>query len=254
MNQGNAALFSIQDVPMMYKNLFEKELDFFKMLEVCRFVLRQTGGIASKTYLFKGTIENFKLHLPCNVFGIKHVSDSRPVSWYSGCLLNEQQNLLLNYRVDQSGNLGVYNPNATNVNNLDSETPIVYEVNKNVFSRPLGLMIDFENDDNKCLHFNHKWLPVDVLYVGTPTDSDGYPKVPEKVIWALAYFMHFLDVSVKYNMKQVDLNAKKEAEREKDIAIAQARVPDWVSTNETDDILNALTSFNRKQHNRQRRE
>lgn len=248
MNQSDAQLFSIQEIPMLYKRLFKKELDFYDMAELLPTIFTFIG-IPAKPYLYKGTIANFELDLPCGVSSIKHVSDSKPVSWYSSFVMGKEPSILMNYRVDQSGNYGIYNINATNSETLGVETTGVYEVNKNIYSAPLGRMIDFSNDDNKTLRFNFKELAVDVLYVGIQVDTDGYPKVSQKALNAIAHYMNFIDVRWKYNLKQADINMATLAENDKNKAIAQARTPNSISQNEMDDLLNVLTSSNRKKHN-----
>lgn len=251
MNQASAALYSVREVPLLYKRLFRKELDFYDMVELLPLILKKTGSIGTKDFLFKGTAENFVLDMPCPIHAIKHVSDSRPISWYNSYIIGREA--LINYRVDQSGNIGAYNPDATQSEDIGGETTALYEVNKNVFTAPLGRMIDFTNDNNTCLHFNFKSIKVDVLYTGTVVDADGYPKVPDKTLEAIAHYMNYIDVRAKYNLKQADANQHALAEREKNQALAQARTPDALSVNEMDDLLNVLTSWNRKRHNIQLR-
>jgi len=253
MNQANAKLYSINEIPMLYKRLFGGDLDIDDILGVVDGVLIATGTRATKHYLFKGNIVDFELNLPCNVYAIKHVCESAPSSYYAGYTIMRDSNLLLNYMVDPSGNAGAYNVDATSINVIEPEVPAVYEVNKNIFTVPLGIMIPFENDNNCCLSFNHKSLAVDVLYTGTVVDENGYPKVTEKTKIAIAYFMNYIAVRKRFNMKLADANMLNLAMEEKDQKIANARTPDAISQNEEDELFNVMTSSNRKRHNMQHR-
>src|SRR5690606_22047282 len=143
-----------------------------------------------------------------------------------------------------------YNPNATSINSIGpEETNELYEINKNVFTKPLGLMIDHENVHNKCLKFNHKTLDVDVLYYGVKLDQDGYPMVLEKSAEALAAYMNHIEIRKRFFMRQATVDQEQIARNDRDSAIAQARTPSSISQNEIDMLLNSMTSSNRKKHN-----
>jgi hypothetical protein len=213
MSQSSDVLHSIQEVPLLCKRLFGIEVDFYDMLELSPIVLRDTG-FAYKPKLFKGTVSNFMLELPCDVYGIKHVCDSKPLNWYSPFMKGQETIALINYRVDQSGNKGAYNLNATNHDVIHDVTVDTYVINKNVFADPLGRLIPHQNEENKCLHFNFKELPVDVLYVALNKDEDGYLKLPEKALHALAYFMQYIGIRIKFNMKEASPDQVKLAKDE----------------------------------------
>lgn len=252
-SQSSNKLYEVSEAVRMYKVLFGKDLDYFDMLLLLPTILGKTGSIATKQYLLKGKIVNSELELPAGVNKIEYVCSSVPIGDYNMSIGQTNQNLLLNYRVDQSGNLGLYNENATNFSVINPSESVVYEVNKNVFSRPRGFLIPFENDNNCCLKFNYKEMDVDVLYYGTVVDAEGYPKVPNKTIEAIANYMFFIDTRKRFHMKQVDGNMMALATADKNLAIAQARTPDSLSQNEMDQILNVLTSSNKKRHNLQMR-
>lgn len=250
MNNSSEIIRSIQEVPMLTKRMFGVEIDFYEMLELSREVLRQTGGLVIHPFLYKAKVQNFTLELPCNVVSIEHVSHSKPFQWYGGLIFNQNVNALVNYRVDQSGNQGIYNPDATSINELGpDETNALYEINKNIFTRPLGLMIDHRNEGNKCLKFNHKEIDVDVLYNGVVLDSDGYPMIHDKSAEALAAYMNHIEVRKKFFMRQASADQEQIARMDRNLAIAHARTPNSLSQNEIDMLLNSMTSSNRKKHN-----
>lgn len=251
MNSGSEVFHSIKEIPLLCKRLFELEVDFFDMLELVPLILRKTGSMAIRAKLYKGKVKDHHLELPCDVYGIKHVSSSKPVSWYGGTEV--QSTALVNYRVDQSGNLGAFNPDATQYELVNPVLVNTYVVNKHVFTQPLGPMIPFVNDQNKCLRFNFKEIDVDVLYVEMLRDDEGFPKVPEKTLEAIAYYMHYLKVRIDFFKKSATKDQEQTAKGDMEQAVAQARTPSFLSQNEIDDMLNVLTSFNKKRHNYQHR-
>jgi hypothetical protein len=254
MTESSQILHSIHELPMLHKRLHGYEIDFYDSIELLDLILRRTGSIAIKEYLFKAKIENFELKLPCNVYSIEHVCLSQPLSFYTPFLYGSRESMLINYRVDQSGNIGIYNPDATNINDLGNPgIGTLYEVNKKVFTGPLGRLVDYTNEENHCLEFNFKDAEVDVLYSGTVVDEDGYPKLAEKTLEAVSYYLHYIEMRKKFYSKQADRGMLEESKQEKDRALAAARTPSSLSVNETNEILNGWTSFNRKRHNLQMR-
>lgn len=253
-SQSSSSVQPIDSVIMMCKREFDLDVELDQVLASADRVAEQCGSIAPKYFLFRGgNIEDFELELPCNVYAIEHVSRSRPsYQWYAPVIITGYPDALINYRVDQSGNMGAYNPDATNYDNLgDNDAPAVYEVNKSVFSLPLGPMIDYQNDNNCCLSFNYKEGKVDVLYRGKIVDARGYPKLPEKTLTALAYWMQYLHIRKRFNMQMAGGDQLNLAKSEYETRAAQARVPDSLSKNEADAMLNTMVDFNRKQHNLQ---
>lgn len=253
-NQSSAMLYSLREVPMRYKRLYGKELDFYEMLELADYVMQQAGSIATKYYLLKTSIKDFEVNLPCNVYSIEYVCDANVTSWLALSGYNLVSDMLFNYRVDQSGNYGLYNPAATNVDDLGpDDSTSLYEVNKNVFDAPLGNMLNFQNDQNCCLSFNIKERDILVLYRGKVVDSEGYPMVPDKTITAIARWCILNDVKKRFYSNQSSADHLALADKDYKVAIAQARTPDSLGLNESDQLLNALTTHNRKLYNRQYR-
>ena len=122
MNQSSNKLYSVKEVPSIYKAQFGEDLDFYQMLNHLDHVLRQ-AGVPRKMYLLKGEVKDFELELPCGVEMIHYVCDSRPLVWWVG-FWGTTTNMLINYRVDQSGNLGIYNADATNFDVINEDGKI----------------------------------------------------------------------------------------------------------------------------------
>lgn len=238
---------------MLCKRLFGDEIDFWDMMELAPLILRQTG-FAMEYKLFQGTVAVHKMDLPCDVHAIEHVCATRPQSWYDAYIEGTAATRLVNYRVDQSGNLGIYNESATNFNSINDNSVTTYVVNSKVFSKPLGAMLSHKNVNNECLYFNFESIAVDVLYVSLLKDADGYLKLTEKAFEALAHYMHYIHIRKKFNMKEASGDQVTLAKEEMERAVAHARTPNAMSQNEIDDILNVFTSWNKKRHNLQHRQ
>jgi hypothetical protein len=255
MNQGSEIYHSVEEIPMLHRRLFGYEIDLYDAIELLDLILRKTGSMSNQYILLKGAqIINHELKLPQNVYSVKYVCDSLPLSYYGSFLSQFDSRFLINYRVDQTGNLGAYNADATTTEYLGEGTSEgVYVVNEKVFSRPLGSLINFNNKENHCLEFNFKSRKVDVLCILTLLDENGYPKLPEKTLEAVCYYLHYIEMRKRFNANQCNANQMDLAKREKDTAVASARTPTAISDNEYNMILDVWTSFNRKRYNRQTR-
>ena len=240
MANNSDVLHPIQEAPLLFKRMFKRELEFFDMLEMLPLILRQTGSIATETYLFQGTTLDFCLDLPCNVFTIESVSHQLAIEHYHG-FISTPQNVLINYN----------NPNLQDEEVASDVTAIVYQMNGQVVTRPVGALIDFKVvGKNLSVHVNYNNLPVDIIYVGTVVDEEGYPMVPYKTLVAIVNYMNYLNMKAAYYSKQIDHNMYQEAKQDMTSAIANARTPDWMNQNQTNELLTILTSSNRKKHNR----
>lgn len=249
-NQSNAKLYSLRDVVMRYKRLHDKELDFYTMLELSESVIKKAGSIAPRYYVLKTKIKDYEANLPCNVHSIEWVSDAQSYSWLGVNGYPVVNNLLFNYRVDQSGNYGIYNPDATQFDVINAETPKVYEVNKNVFERQ-GPMLNYQNDDNCCLSFNIKERDIVVLYRGSVVDEEGYLRVPDKTIEAITYWCILHDIKKRFYANQATGEHLAVATQDWKTAISQARTPESLGENESNELMDALTTHNRKLYGRQ---
>lgn len=253
-NQSSARVYSLKDVPMVYRRKYGDELDYYNMLEMADHVMKQAGTIAPKLFLFKAKIEDFKLELPCNVYSIEYVCDAKPVSWFGASIIGPETNALINYRVDQSRTGGIYNEDATDQDNLGVPTTAgLYEVNRSVFEMPLGRMINFQNDNNCCLSFNIKERDVMVLYHGRILDADQATMVPDTTIAAIAAYCNLYEVTKRFNRNQASPAHVQLAQDEYNRLVSQARVPDGLGINEMNDALDVASSMNRKRYNRQHR-
>lgn len=102
------------------------------------------------------------------------------------------------------------------------------------------------------LYFNHPYTKVNILYKGEVLDEDGLPEVTDKEARAIAtycaYVTKFKEGLMTNNTSILEvanlLNSKWNTQ------VDQARVPEYLSQNEMDQILDAASNWNRKIHNK----
>ena len=105
-------------------------------------------------------------------------------------------------------------------------------------------------EENDRLYLADEFELVYILYKGVLMDQDGLPMLNDKEMDAIAAFCAYTD-----DFKKARLTKDKAT---MEIALAmeqrwlklctQARVPDYINQNEMDEILNAVTSWDRKRY------
>ena len=112
-----------------------------------------------------------------------------------------------------------------------------------------GKLLNY-NEINNALEFDRDYSNVSVLYHGVIVDDDGLPLITDKELTALAAYAAYIDLYKKslvlrdgnsFQMAQV---VKQEWFR----ACSDARVPEHISQNEMNEILDARTRWDRKQY------
>jgi|GEM_PF-2268346 len=107
----------------------------------------------------------------------------------------------------------------------------------------------FENESELMVNPELKGRKVYVLALVKMVDDDNLPLFTEKQIEAIATYCAYIYTrrNAFAGIKGLDLAFMKS---EADKAIASARIPDYISDNEWDRVLDAKTSFNRKSYNK----
>ena len=236
----------MRSVPLLYKRLFGEELDFFNMLELAAYVLRQCGGIATESYLTIGKIENHRLKLPCPIYAVKSVTTATNHFDYLRFQGLYPHNLLINYNLPdvlRAPEVEEASDRFTEAEhgNAGPGVPEKYFVNK-----VKGHFVDFHNENNHCLFFPHAQGEVEVVFTTTDLDDEGYPTISESLQMAIAYYCYFVKQQQRFFRREIDGNMFSWIDQEKGRKIAQARSPLAVSDNELDDMLEMMLSHNRK--------
>lgn len=114
-----------------------------------------------------------------------------------------------------------------------------------------GHYVDF-NQQGNTLYFPHNYGKVNILYKGYQVDENGLPELTDKEVIAIATYCAFYD---KYKMalmtnNTVSMNFANNLKQEWYRQCDAARVPEHITQNEMDRILDAKVSWNRKVYNK----
>lgn len=147
-----------------------------------------------------------------------------------------------------------YSTNDTPNGNINSAYIENYIEHRKSFKDPMyisGKFIKYEQVGDK-LYFDKPYGKVTILYKGEILDDSGLPQVTDKEATAIAtycaYISKFKEGLMTNNPNIIQLaNTLKQ---QWNTQVDQARTDYYMSQNEWDEILDAKTSWNRKQHNR----
>lgn len=235
-------LVPIQRVLLYYKRLFGKEATMDEVLTFADHILRETGTIARKTLFIRAKIKDCKIGLPCGTYAVDSVTESKPFQWNSPEQFDlEGQSALINYIVPHP----MYNGYSLDINTVEPTKPVILPEDQMPVNAPVGKYLDYEHCGDH-LKFNVDGICVDVIVRVIQVDSDGYPYVSDKTAMAFAYWLNFTAVQRLYFSKMADANMLEMADEMYRRNAAKARTPEAVSKNEMDDLMNVLTSMNRK--------
>lgn len=110
-----------------------------------------------------------------------------------------------------------------------------------------GIYAKYVRAEDK-LYFRENYGRVHILYKGILVDDEGLPNVTEKEIEAIAAFIAYIQKQ-KAAWRINDINSLRMSELAKNEwnrLCSQARIPEHITQNEMDRILDAKTSYNRK--------
>lgn len=110
-----------------------------------------------------------------------------------------------------------------------------------------GKFIKYRKEGN-TLFLSDSFQVVYVLYKGIIVDEEGLPYLYEKEMDAVAAFCAYADMFKKALMTRdsATLQLSQILEQKWKTLCTQARVPEYLNQNEMDEILNVLTSWDRK--------
>lgn len=102
------------------------------------------------------------------------------------------------------------------------------------------------------LYFDKAYGPIQILYKGVETDEEGLPYINDKQKDAIACYIAYIQ-KFKEGMTTHNPNILQEAQllNQRWLQLCDAaRVSEYVSQNDMDEILDAHVSFNRKSYNK----
>jgi hypothetical protein len=243
-SQANTERFSILAAIGKANDLFGIVVDEYKLANLADYVYRQTGALIIDPVLIKDKVikDNcISLSTP-GIRSIEFVATSNQLTWYDSLYPFEKSDALVNY-----------NPlilaNYTVPEDVDECYYVGYGAA--VIKKAIGNLIPFKNVDNCEVHFNPQYdgTKVDLLVSTVVYDDQGYPYVTEACVEALAHYMNLVHVRSEFYKGRSSEGMIRLAKQEFGRACAQARSPIAISDNSWNDILNVMTSHNRKSHN-----
>lgn len=147
-----------------------------------------------------------------------------------------------------------YSTNDTPNGDLNSAYTEAYIEHRKYFKDPMyahGKFIKYEKVGN-TLYFDRPWGIINILYRGEMLDDDGLPEITDKEAIAIATYCAYV-TKYKEGIKTNNANIVQFAESLRQkwlVQVDQARTDYYMSQNEWDQVLDAKTNWNRKQHNR----
>lgn len=145
-----------------------------------------------------------------------------------------------------------YSTNDTPNGDLNSAFVEAYIENRKAFNNPLyasGKFIHYERVGD-TLYFDRPYHKVTILYKGLILDEDGLPEITDREATALATYCAYI-IKYKEGIATNNANILSIAENLKqkwNLQCDQARADHYMTQNEWDTVLDAKTSWNRKQY------
>ena len=147
-----------------------------------------------------------------------------------------------------------YSDGVTTTGSIYSAHVEQYIEARKAFKDPLyirGKYASYERVGDK-LYFERPYGYVTILYKGQILDDDGLPMLNDKEVNAIAAFAAYVTKykeGIQTNNANL-INIANELKRQWLIMCDQARVPEEITQNEANDILDAKSSWNRKHYNK----
>lgn len=184
------------------------------------------GNKQTQLHRYRTNTDNGRIELPCNVDIIEAV--------YSP-----------NIDAATSSNLSNLPNNFHSFSESYSEN---FKKDRNAFYNK-GSLLKYRQEGN-YLVFDRDYNNVEILYHGIMLDDDGLPYLTDKEVQALAAYCAYVETYKKglalkdNNLITLSYNMKTEWQK----LCSSARIPDHISQNDMDDILDVRTRWDRKQY------
>ena len=184
------------------------------------------GNKHTRLYRYENSVKNGVLELPCNLDLIESVHIPFPDAEVSSNSTSfPWQNIWIESYIDK------------------------FPKSHDPYFHP-GKLVKYEEGDSE-LYFAHNYPRVIIIYHGILADEEsGLPLVNDKELTAIATFVAYASL-YREGIKKRDTNIIKLAQTVKEDwlrACNAARIPEHMSQNDMDAILDAKTSWNRKSY------
>lgn len=219
-------LNNIKTVYSLANTLYGVSLDETSFEDIVLTGWQLIGNKHTRLYRYYGSTINHELDLPCNLSMIESVTipfeDAQLSSNLSSTPLYENQ-----------------------YSETYSEQ---WKWNKSVLYNS-GKLITYREENDKLL-FDRDYNSVCVLYHGIIVDDEGLPLITDKEMYALAQYVAYIEMYKKaLVLKNGDfLQLSQVMKNDWLKSCNNARVPEYVSQNEMNDILDVYTRWDRKSY------
>lgn len=210
----------------LMQQLYDIQMSQIDFEELGMIAYRKIGNHRWRTYRYTTPIVHHKVELPCNFSELESVT--APFEDWNRTTNTETNGDLNSQWVEQ------------------------YTESRKIGTAPLynsGHFIHYEKVGD-ILYFKVTGVPVCILYRGEELDDTGLPCITDREAEAIAAFVAY---TVKYKTalkenNQVDMQAAALLKNDWALKCDQARVPDHVTQNEMDEVLDARANWNRKSY------
>lgn len=217
---------NFKSVYPLIKSLYGISMDVDNFEDIAYNGWQLIGNKQTRLHRYRATIEDNVVELPCNVDIIEAV--------YSP-----------NLDASVSSNL----TSLPNTYHYFSEGYSEgFKQDKNPFYGR-GALLKYRQEGDRLV-FDKNYGTVDILYHGIMLDDDGLPYLTDKEVQALAAYCAYVETYKKglalkdNNLITLSYNMKTEWQK----LCSAARIPDHISQNDMDDILDVRTRWDRKQY------
>lgn len=194
------------------------DLDIYTVKELGYKLLKQIGNIYQTVYLYVGTPVNGELKLPCKVANILAVTD----------------NLTFDYTgFPRRKDMELYNLQSANELHITGQY-IDYRFED-------GVIKLYRNNDR-----NDYNSTVYVLYGSQLVDEKDFPKITYFEKEAIAAWCYFIETKKKVAMGLMNGNLLQLAQKDYKQKVDQARIPQKLTNNLIDKLLNIRLGYNMK--------
>lgn len=204
-------------------------------------IYRKIGNIATATHCIKEDVpDDLLIDLPCNVEFVEAVSTG-------DVYMNNTADVV--YYFDGTQNIRpqinqYYYPDILNSTYMSKISLSRTDLH------PIGQLVPYEiigKNKKILLKEPMKGQQVNIIYRGQILDDDGLPSLSPKEVEAIATYLAYWNT--RKNMFLKDPTAEKlfaVSKQEAELAIAAAKIPEYVSQNFWDQLLSAKTRMDRK--------
>lgn len=233
--------FSMFTALTMLNDEYAVELDDDTFIERAYKIWRGIGNRAKALHILKAPVdEEKKIWLPGNVESIENVTSLEAFKdiWGTEMIIY---------------NNGTVTVNQDYLVSIITDRRLANSILNGGRSRIEGLYVDY-NHNGDHISFKSEDLInsyVIVVYNGVISDEQALPKISYREAEAIAAgvaYLHYKKLALLGDSNAATMVPL--LKQEKDILIGQARIPDFINNNTMDRILDAKTTFDRKNYNR----